>query len=70
MAECPLCNAPLEFDEEELDEGDFLFCEECGASLIVASVDPLEIEEAEEEFDELDEDSQDENDSWIGTRDY
>ncbi|MCD6358061.1 MAG: hypothetical protein J7L75_05750 [Thermoproteales archaeon] len=70
MVECPLCNAPLEFEEDELDEGDFLVCEECGASLVVAGVNPLEIEEAEEDVEELDEDFEDEDDPWTRVRDY
>ncbi|MCS6953057.1 MAG: hypothetical protein RMK57_12215 [Bryobacterales bacterium] len=39
-------------DEDELDEGDVIVCDECGAELRVASVDPLELEEAEEEEEE------------------
>lgn len=65
MVECPLCDAPIDVEEEELDEGDFLICEECGANLIVAGLNPLEIEEAEDEFDGLDEDEdEDEDDPW------
>lgn len=64
MVNCPLCDAAIDVDEEELDEGDALVCEECGASLSVSSVSPLELAsdsdedlEDDEEFDdELDED--------------
>jgi len=51
-------------EEEELDEGDVLSCDECGASLKVASVNPVELgseddkEEEEEDFD-FDEDEDD-----------
>ena len=31
MVNCPLCDAVIDVDEEELDEGDSLVCEECGA---------------------------------------
>lgn len=62
MAECPLCDADLNVDDDELDEGDTLICEECGASLIVSSLDPLEITEAGEEFDEIEDDFDDEDD--------
>ena len=70
MVECPLCNAPIDVEEDELDEGDSLICEECGVSLVVASLNPLEMEEAEEEFDELDEDleEEEEDDPWRSTR--
>jgi alpha-aminoadipate carrier protein LysW len=64
MVNCPLCDAAIDVDEEELDEGDALVCEECGASVSVSSVSPLELAadsdedlEDDEEFDdELDED--------------
>ena len=44
MVSCPSCDAPIDVEEEELDEGDVLSCDECGASLKVASVTPLERE--------------------------
>ncbi len=52
MVECPVCEAELDVEEDELDEGDTLMCEECGANLVVVSVDPLELEEAEEDYEE------------------
>jgi len=65
MAECPLCDAPLDLEEDELEEGDFLVCDECGACLTVAGIDPLEIEEAEEELvDDDGDDYDDEADPW------
>lgn len=59
MIECPLCDANLDVEEDEIDEGDSIVCEECGANLKVASLNPLEIEEAEEELEEEDEDDED-----------
>lgn len=56
MVNCPLCDAVIDVEEDELDEGDPLICEECGADLVVVSVDPLEIEPLEEEDEEDDED--------------
>ena len=32
MVNCPLCDAVTDVDEEDLDEGDALICEECGAN--------------------------------------
>ena len=55
MVNCPLCNAVLDVDEEELDEGDSLICEDCGANLSVSGVSPLELtadSEDEEDFEE------------------
>ena len=71
MVSCPKCDAPIDVEEEELDEGDVLSCDECGASLAVTSVNPVELETDDEEdeddddfdFDEdEDEDEDDEED--------
>lgn len=58
MVNCPLCDAVIDVDEEELDEGDPLICEECGANLRVSGVSPLEIasEKEADEDDDLDDD--------------
>lgn len=60
MVTCPLCDAVIDVDEEDLDEGDPLSCDECGASLRVTSVDPLELESD----DDVDEDEEDFDDDF------
>lgn len=64
MVICPACSADLDFEEDELDEGDEFTCGECGANLRVASLDPIELESAddEDEDDELDEDYDEDED--------
>lgn len=52
MVNCPKCDAVIDVDEDELDEGETLTCEECGADLTVVGLDPLELEPTEEEEDE------------------
>ena len=61
MVNCPLCDAAIDVEEEELDEGDQLTCEECGSTLTVTSLDPLELESADED-DEEEEDEDDDAD--------
>jgi alpha-aminoadipate carrier protein LysW len=69
---CPACNGVIDVDEEDVDEGDTISCDECGASLRVVSTDPLELvsaeeEEEEEEDDEAfmeDEEEETEDDRW------
>ncbi len=59
MVNCTQCDAAVDVEEDELDEGDQFTCEECGAELTVASKDPLEIvplKEVEEEDDKDDDD--------------
>ncbi len=57
MVECPVCEGKIDVDEEDVDEGDSISCDECGADLKVVGTDPLELESAEEvEEDEEDDD--------------
>jgi len=63
MVKCPECDGAIDVEEEDLDEGDPLSCDECGADLRVVSTDPLELESADElAEDEEDEDFPDEED--------
>jgi alpha-aminoadipate carrier protein LysW len=69
MVNCPECDAIIDVEEEELDEGDVLSCDECGATIRVIGVDPLELEveedeedEDEEDYDDFDEDEEEDED--------
>ena len=62
MVNCPLCDAALDFDEEELDEGDELTCEECGEMVRVSSKEPLELEAVEDDDDDDEDEDEDEED--------
>ncbi len=80
MVNCPVCDAALDIDEDELDEGDEFTCDECGAELAVVGTEPLEIEPAsdgdedeedeedlddeEDEDEELDEEEDESDDDW------
>jgi alpha-aminoadipate carrier protein LysW len=57
---CPVCDAVIDVDEDDIDEGDSISCDECGADLKVLSTDPLELESAEEEAEEEEEEDDDE----------
>ena len=56
MVECPVCDGKIDVDEEDVDEGDTISCDECGAALKVVGTEPLELESAEEEEEDEDED--------------
>lgn len=65
MVNCPVCDTVIDIDADEVEEGDELTCEECGATLGVVTVTPLELEAVEEEEEEdedfdLDEDEEEE----------
>ena len=62
MVTCPVCDGSMDVDEEEVDEGETLSCDECGASLTVLGKDPLELEAADEKEEDEDEDDDDSDD--------
>jgi alpha-aminoadipate carrier protein LysW len=62
MVNCPKCDSAIDVEEEELDEGDVLSCDECGAALTVASVNPVELGLEDEDDDEDDLDFDDDED--------
>jgi alpha-aminoadipate carrier protein LysW len=64
MVNCPVCDAIMDVEEEELDEGDVLSCDECGATVNVVSLDPLELESDEDDEDEEEEDDDDSDDEF------
>lgn len=61
---CPECEAEVHVDLD-MDKGDIISCEECGAELEIVGLDPVEldlVEEGDEEYDfEEDEDEEDFN---------
>jgi len=71
MVTCPVCEGTIDVDEEDVDEGDTISCDECGADLKVVGTDPLElesaeeIEEEEEEKDDfLEEEDEESDEEW------
>lgn len=67
MVNCPMCDAVIDVDEEELDEGDTLICEECGANLRVSGVSPLELspDKEEDDDDEVEDDDFEDDDDDV-----
>lgn len=73
MVTCPVCDGAIDLDEEDVDEGDTVSCDECGADLKVVSVEPLELESAEDleedeeeadDYIEEDEEDEDADEEW------
>jgi alpha-aminoadipate/glutamate carrier protein LysW len=62
MISCAVCEADIDVEEDELDEGDTVTCDECGADMRVVSVDPLELESLDEDDDEDDLDFEEDDD--------
>lgn len=66
MVTCPVCDAEIDIEEDEVDEGESVGCDECGADLKVLGKTPLELTPADqvevdedEIFDDDDEDLED-----------
>ena len=60
MATCPECDAEIEVDEHDVDKGDQINCPECGRTLEVVGLAPVELDLAPGEEDEKDEEDEEE----------
>jgi alpha-aminoadipate/glutamate carrier protein LysW len=60
MPICPECESALDFEADEVEEGDVVVCDECGTEYEVVTTDPLEIAKVEDGYDEEDEELADE----------
>ncbi len=59
MASCPDCEAVMDVEEDEVEQGEVINCPECGAELEVVNTNPIEVKRIEEEEEEDDEDEED-----------
>ncbi len=64
MPSCPECENNLDIDVDEVEEGDVVACDECGAEYEVVGVEPLELahvgEDPDDDDEYLDEEEEDE----------
>ena len=56
MPTCPECENNLDIEEDEIEEGDVVACEECGTEYEVVGVEPLELSRVGDEDDEDEDD--------------
>ena len=52
MPTCPECESLLDFEADEVEEGDVVVCDECGTEYEVIATDPLEIVKVEEDYED------------------
>jgi alpha-aminoadipate/glutamate carrier protein LysW len=52
MANCPACEAVIDVEDGEFEEGQTVDCPECGVELEVVNTNPLELGVLEEEEEE------------------
>jgi alpha-aminoadipate carrier protein LysW len=67
MAICPECEFEIDVDEYDVDRGDTLECDNCGVTLEIIGLNPIELEVAsdDEEDDEEDDDELDEDEDTV-----
>jgi lysine biosynthesis protein LysW len=67
MSICPECDFEIDVDEFDVDRGDTLECDNCGATLEVIGLNPIVFEAAsdddEDDKDDKDEDEEEEEDT-------
>lgn len=52
MPICPECESALDFEADEVDEGDIVVCDECGTEFEVITTDPLEIVKVDDDYED------------------
>lgn len=52
MLYCPECETNLDIDDDEVDEGEIISCDECGSQFEVVTTNPVELKKVEEDYDE------------------
>ena len=62
MPSCPDCEAKLDVEEDEVEQGEVINCPECGVELEVLNTNPLEVKQIEEEEEEEEEEEKEEED--------
>jgi len=59
MALCPECEFEIDVDEYDVDRGDTLECDNCGVTLEIIGLNPIEFEVASDDDEEEDEEDDD-----------
>lgn len=54
MPICPECETLLDFEADEVEEGDVIVCDECGTEFEIITTDPLEIVKVDEDYEDED----------------
>ena len=58
MTRCPECDAEIDLDEDEVEEGEILSCHECDAELEVTQTHPVHLIAISDDEDEEDDDEE------------
>ena len=58
---CPECDTKLDFDEDDVEEGELISCPECGTDFEIITISPLELRAVEEGYVEEEEEEETED---------
>jgi alpha-aminoadipate carrier protein LysW len=58
---CPECDTKLDFDEDDVEEGELISCPECGTDFEIITISPLELKAVEEGYVEEEEEEETED---------
>jgi alpha-aminoadipate/glutamate carrier protein LysW len=56
MPVCPECESNLDFEVDEVEEGDTVVCDECGTEFEIVATEPLELAKIDDDDEDEDED--------------
>jgi alpha-aminoadipate carrier protein LysW len=59
MAICPECEFEIDVDEYDVDRGDTLECDNCGVTLEIIGLNPIEFEVASDDDEDEEEEKED-----------
>ena len=62
MTRCPECDAEIDLDEDEVEEGEILSCPECESELEVTQTHPVHLNVLSDEDDDEEEGTDDSDD--------
>jgi alpha-aminoadipate/glutamate carrier protein LysW len=68
LVKCTECEADIDLDEEEVEEGEVVVCPECSVELEVAQIHPVQLkaildeDEEDDDLDVVDKDDDDDDD--------
>lgn len=57
MPVCPECESDLDFEVDEVEEGDTVICDECGSEFEIVATEPLELAKIDD--DDLEDEDED-----------
>ena len=58
MSICPECEFEIDVDEYDVERGDTLDCDNCGVTLEIIGLNPIELEVASDDDEDEDEDKE------------